>query len=255
MHGLQGTPTARPAGKKRDPARRAAGQSSTASSRTWRQLLVWLHVLSSVSWMSQAIVMCTLLGISAASPAGELKGASAHVAELLDVTVLTSSANMSAFTGFALAATTTWGYFHHWWVATKFVITFGQLYLGIFVLSAAMPDVLTAASRGEDGPAASVALGAGLMAGALAFQAWLSVAKPWGRTPLAARARTRPSTAPRWLLALTVLVPIIDIPFGILIIDRPLPALSLAILAIALVARTRQHHRAVHLRRATSASS
>lgn len=133
MHGLQATPTALPAGKRRDPAGRAAGQSSAAPSRTWRPLLVWLHVLSSVSWMSQAIVMCTLLGISAASPAGELKRASAHIAELLDVTVLTSSANMSAFTGFALAATTTWGYFHHWWVATKFVITFAQLYLGIFV--------------------------------------------------------------------------------------------------------------------------
>lgn len=113
--------------------------------------------------MSQAVAMCTLLSISAASPVGELKRSTAHVAELLDATVLVSSANMSAFTGFALAA-------------TKFVITFAQLYLGIFVLNAAIPHVVTAASHGQNGP---VALGAGLMAGALAFQAWLSVAKPW----------------------------------------------------------------------------
>ncbi len=247
MNELQVASNARRGGTSRDPASRTAGRAGTPS-RTWRQLLVWLHVLSSVSWMSQAVALCTLLGISAASPAGELKRSTAHIAELLDATVLVSSANISAFTGFALAATTTWGYFHHWWVAAKFVITFSQLYLGIFVLSAAMPDVVTAASRGQDGFAAPVALGAGLMAGALAFQAWLSVAKPWGRTPLATRASIRPSTAPRWLLALTVLAPVIDIPFGILLLGQPLPALSLTVLAIALVARTHRQRASLQSR-------
>lgn len=105
------------------------------------------------------------------------------------------------------------------------------------------------ASRGQDGPVVSVAVGAGLMAGGLAFQAWLSVAKPWGRTPLAARASVRPSTAPRWLLALTVLAPVIDIPFGILLLGQPLPALSLTVLAVTLVTRTRRHRHAVGDRR------
>jgi hypothetical protein len=76
--------------------------------RVWRGLLVWLHVISSVSWMSQTLGLLTLLTLSAASPPGETKVAAAEMAELLDGTVLVFSASISAFTGFGLAAVTTW---------------------------------------------------------------------------------------------------------------------------------------------------
>lgn len=58
------------------------------------------------------------------------------------------------------------------------------------------------------------------------FQAWLSVAKPWGRTPRATRATVRPTSAPGWLLVLAVLAPIADVPLGIamLQISDPAPA-------------------------------
>ena len=165
--------------------------------------------------------------------------------------MLVFSATTSALTGFMLAAMTTWGFFHHWWVTAKFVITFTQLYLGIFVLAAAMPDVVAAAANGHDGPAGMVALGAALMAGALSFQAWLSIAKPWGRTRYAERADVRPTGAPGWLLVIAVLAPIADIPLGVALIEvtDPSPALSLAVLATALVSRTRRH-RAARSRRA-----
>lgn len=211
--------------------------------RSWRQLLVWLHVVSSVSWMSQVTALCTLLAVSMASPPGQLKHATVQVAELLDGTVLVLSANMSALTGFLLTAVTTWGYFHHWWVTIKFVITFGQLFAGIFVLSAAMPELVAAAAAGNDGPIASITLASGLMAGALAFQAWLSVAKPGGRTPLAQRADIRPIGAPGRLVMLAVFAVLADLVLGIALLDitDPVPAFCLIVLTVAVVLRTRRH--------------
>ncbi|MGQ0576964.1 MAG: hypothetical protein ACT4RN_22595 [Pseudonocardia sp.] len=219
------------------PTATAARPARTTAARTWRQLLVALHVVSSVSWLSQAAALAVLLGTSAAAPPGELKIATARVAELLDATVLVYSANVSAFTGFALAAMTTWGYFHHWWVAAKFVVTFGQLYLGIFVLSATLHEVADAAAAGRDGPVGGLVAASVLMASALAVQVWVSVAKPWGRTPLD---RPRPQPAPAPMLAAAVLVPVADVVLAVTVFGQPLPALSLALLAAALVARRRR---------------
>lgn len=226
--------------------------------RVWRQLLVWLHVLSSVGWMSQAVTLAVLLGLSLTSTTTPSRTAYAQVAERLDSTVLILSANASALTGFLLAATTTWGYFRYWWVTAKFLITFTQLYLGIFVLSAAMPDVVAAAETGAHGPTGRVAVGAGLMAGALAFQAWLSVTKPWGRTPAGQRARVRPAGAPAWVLAAAVAAVVLDIPLGVAmipLIDNPAPALALVALTMALVTRTRRHRREGRSRAAGSGAT
>ncbi|MGD9530444.1 MAG: hypothetical protein AB7V44_27105 [Pseudonocardia sp.] len=200
--------------------------------RHWRSLLVWLHVVSSVSWMSQAAALAVLLGTAAVDP--QLRVATTTVAELLDTTVLVHSANTSAFTGFALSALTSWGFFHHWWVAAKFTVTIGQLYLGIFVLSDRLHRV--ADSGGTSGDLVAMAMTAALMAGAIAAQAWLSVAKPWGRTPLAARA-PKPRAAGAWWLAAAVLAPVLDVAAGAFWWGHPLPAASLLTLAAALVAR------------------
>lgn len=208
-------------------------------SRGLRHLLVWLHVVSSVSWLSQAAALTVLLLVSAFSPPGPHKAAAAAGAELLDKTVLVHSANTAAFTGLILAAVTTWGYFHHWWVAVKFVLTVGQLYVGIFVLSATLHETVTATEQGADGPALPLAAASGLMAGVLAFQVWVSVAKPWGRTPRGARAKARPVAAPAWLYALGVFAPLADIGAAAALGD-PTPLLSLVTLVVALVVRARR---------------
>ncbi|MGE3286894.1 MAG: hypothetical protein AB7J32_12445 [Pseudonocardia sp.] len=215
--------------------------------RHWRSLLVWLHIVSSVSWMSQAAALAVLLGTSAAVP--QVRAAAATSAELLDTTVLVYSANTSAFTGFALAALTGWGFFHHWWVAVKFTVTVGQLYLGIFVLSDRLHRV--ADSGGTSGDLDTMSMTAALMAGAIAAQAWLSVAKPWGRTPLAARV-PKPRAAGPWWLAAAVLAPVLDVAAGVFRWGHPLPALSILTLAAALVARAVAGRRggARHVRRA-----
>jgi hypothetical protein len=179
-----------------------------------RKLLVWLHVLSSVGWMSQALALFALvtygLGSSGASRTGAFE-----MAKVIDTDVLQFMATTSAYTGFMLSALTSWGYFRHWWVLLKFVITLTQLYLGIFVLS---PNL----DLGEHGNPTLMRLGSLLMAGALAAQVWLSVAKPGRRTPWTPPGKF--PTAPGWVTAVCVTIPLIDY-----VLFPGIPALSLLV--------------------------
>jgi hypothetical protein len=146
------------------------------------------------------------------------------MADRLDSVLLAPMANVSAFTGLLLAGATAWGYFRHWWVLTKFALTFVQLYAGIFLLSPALRD---AADTGT--VAWQQIAGASLMASALSFQAWLSIAKPGKRTPWSPAAK--PPTAPTWVFVAGVAAPAVDVGAGILA-GYPLPALSLIMLVV-----------------------
>jgi len=204
--------------------------------KTWRQLTVWLHVITSVGWMGQALALFTFLVISRTTDDGAIRVAATSMAHEIDSLLLAPLANASAFTGFMLAAATAWGFTRHWWVLAKFVITLVQLYAGIFLLSGALRDSVVAARAGDPEPAPlALAAGTALMASALAFQAWLSVAKPWGK------ARTGPKlpVAPTWVFVAAVAAPVADITVGLLL-GYPLPALSLIVLIVQLVRRRRE---------------
>ncbi|KFU83192.1 hypothetical protein SAMN04489729_3960 [Amycolatopsis lurida] len=197
--------------------------------RTWRQLTVWLHVVTSVGWMGQALALFTLLVISRTSDDGAIRVAATSMAHEIDTFLLAPLANASAFTGFLLAAGTAWGFTRHWWVLAKFAITLVQLYAGIFLLSGALRD-----SVGSEPAPVALVSGTALMASALAFQAWLSVAKPWGKV----RSGAKLPTAPTWVFVVAVLAPLTDITVGLLL-GYPLPALSLIVLIVQLVRRRR----------------
>ncbi|WP_410656435.1 DUF2269 family protein [Amycolatopsis sp. lyj-112] len=205
------------------------------TSQRWRQATVWLHVITSVGWMGQALALFTLLTISHTSGDVAVRIAATSMAHELDTLLLAPLANASAFTGFMLAAATAWGFTRHWWVLSKFVITLVQLYAGIFLLSGALQDSVAAARAGDPEPASLTQLvGVALMASGLAFQAWLSVAKPWGK----ARTGAKLPTAPTWVFVAAVVAPLADITAG-LILGFPLPALSLIVLTVRLTGRRR----------------
>lgn len=210
--------------------------------QTWRQLTVWLHVITSVAWMGQALALASLLTLSLTTHDQAVRVGATSMANHLDVALLANLANASAFTGFFLAVATPWGYFRHWWVLVKFALTVAQLYLGIFVLSDALRDSEVAARTGAPA-SATLAFGTCLMVGALAFQAWLSIPKPWGRTPWAARgSRGRAAklpTAPEWMFALAVLAVVADVTADALL-GYPAPVFSLLVLAVRLVLRRRE---------------
>lgn len=185
--------------------------------KRWKNLLVWLHVLTSVGWMSQAIALFALLVYSMSS--GDAAGF--RMAQVLDHHVLAAMANASAFTGMMLSALTPWGYFRHWWVLGKFTITIIQLYVGIFLLS----GNLNAAAEGA--PVSPwMPVGTALMVSAIAFQGWMSVAKPWKKTPWSGTAKL-PTGSPV-MFAVAVAVPIADIVIGTYR-GNPMPVLSLLV--------------------------
>jgi hypothetical protein len=167
--------------------------------KTWRQLTVWLHVVASVGWLTQAFALLSLLTLALADPAQ--RPAAMAMAAHLDWNVLAQLANIAAFTGLMLAAATPWGFVMHWWVAAKFAITLPLLGICGFVLAPLI--------RGGETPGL-LAVTAILLAVALGYQTWLSVAKPWGRT----RWHHKRSTAPRWVFVTTIVLSFVDMAIG-----------------------------------------
>jgi hypothetical protein len=197
--------------------------------KRWRQLTVWLHILTSVGWMAQALALCVLLWAGVATRDPAVRDAATSMAHVLDGRLLGPLADASAFTGIMLAVATPWGFFRHWWVFVKFAITLVQLYLGIFVLSPQLTRSVT------DGPTTAQVAGTALMAGAIAFQGWLSVGKPWGRI----RNRRRGTgTAPGWIFTITVLGGLTDLALAFAL-GHPLPLLSIGLLVVGLIRRPR----------------
>jgi hypothetical protein len=192
--------------------------------RRWRQLAVWLHVLTSVGWMAQAMSLCVLLsvGFTSVDP-----GPATAMAHALDGRLVGPMADASVFTGIMLGAATAWGIFRNWWVFIKFSISMVQFALAIFVLSPALDASVT------DGPGPAQIVGSGLMASVIAVQGWLSIAKPWGRI---GPRRPLPGTAPPWIFAATVLGGLADLALA-LVVGHPLPLLSLILLIVGLSRR------------------
>ncbi|WP_394616336.1 hypothetical protein JNUCC0626_42810 [Lentzea sp. JNUCC 0626] len=176
-----------------------------------RTLLVWLHVVTSVGWLSQAVALLALLLYGMKT--GDVNAF--RMARFLDHGVLAIMANVSAFSGFMLSATTPWGYFRHWWVLAKFVITVSQLYVGIFILSGNLAQAI------DGHTTVWMPVGTALMISAISFQAWLSVAKPWGRTPWADPKVKLPTASATTFLACLVIA---GIDFGLgLRMGNPMP--------------------------------
>lgn len=206
------------------PVNRSANRSAPA--QTARKLLVSLHVVTSLGWMGQALALFTLMVYGHRS--GERRSAY-EMASVIDEHLLASLCNASAFTGIMLAALTPWGFFRHWWVLVKFAITLTQLYSGIFVLSPNLAASTDAAVQGRDRPAGALVAGSLLMASAIAFQAWVSLAKPWRRTPWAARPgrpKVLPS-GPTWLYWFALGVPVVDYALGAAVGAQPMPLFEL----------------------------
>ena len=176
------------------------------------------------------MALCVLISVGLAADSLPDRDAAMSMAHALDGRLLGPMADASAFTGIMLAAATPWGFFRNWWVLVKFAITMIQLYLGIFLLSPKLTDSLAA------GPSRVQIIGTALMAGAIAFQGWVSVAKPWGK--VRRRRGPPPGTGPRWIFAITVSGALADLALAITI-GHPMPLLSLTLLAVGLASRPR----------------
>jgi uncharacterized membrane protein len=205
--------------------------------RMWRQLTLWLHIVTSVGWMTLALVLVALLYLATAATDPDTVAPAITMAHYLDRVLLAPLGNASAATGIMLGLGTAWGLAHHRWVLAKFAITFVQFYAGIFLLSGALAELADAPRT----PSPLLVAGTAAMAGAIAFQAWLSVAKPGGRTRWSRDRAGQPirlPTAAPWVFAIAVLTPLTDIAIGT-VVGFPTPFLSAVALVVAVVVRRR----------------
>ncbi|MFI6317818.1 hypothetical protein ACIBG8_09895 [Nonomuraea sp. NPDC050556] len=204
----------------------------------WRNLLVGLHVVTSVGWMALALALTVLLSYG-------MRTGDTHayvMANVIDDEALLHLANASVFTGVMLAGMTRWGYARHWWVLVKLVVTLSQLYVGIFLLNPKLQGLATGAE-----PSTALMVATALMASALAAQTWLSVAKPWKRTPWTTT--TAKPEVPGWMLATAIAVPVADYVLATFVFGHPAPIFTvLGILGYPLwrtLHRTTRHPAAV----------
>ena len=199
-----------------------------------------------------ALAQTTLVahGVRAAAPTPY---AAYAMAEHLDVVLLQHLATASAYTGVMLSLLTPWGLFRFWWVTVKFVLTVGGLYLGIAHLGGWLHQAVDAAAAGERGtePAFRVMVGGVVMIAGIAFMAWLSTAKPWGRTRAAGRA-SGPAPHASWF-ATALAVPCLDTA-AVLAGVLPGPLLSIANLIGYGVYRRAQQTRTAKLNRTPRSS-
>lgn len=186
-----------------------------------KQLLIWLHVVSSVGWCAMTVVQLTLLGRGLAMDAHD-RLVTFETALYLENAILDPLGVTTAYTGLMLSALTPWSYFRHRWVAAKFWLTWVAVLLGSVVLGKALERIV------EAGGAASVtplAVGTAWNTATLALMVWISIAKPWGRRAVARRADWNPKA---WVFLLAVAVPVLEYGIGL---DYPLLTLTAVIAA------------------------
>jgi hypothetical protein len=196
-----------------------------------KHLLVWMHVISSVGWCATAVSQLAMTGIA-------LNADKAHQLVLFDTIlaledgILDPLGISAAYTGVMLSALTPWGYFRHWWVATKFWLTLACILLGSIFLGRWLESVVEALQAGhDDWSVFPLVAGTSFTVVALLLMIWVSIAKPWGRRGTESREeriaakRVEQGQHPGLLIA-AMLVPIAEYLSGI---DYPLITFSTAV--------------------------
>jgi hypothetical protein len=164
------------------------------ASRKTKHVLDILHIGSSIGWLGGGFAQLTVNFVALWAADDHLRHAAHEIAHALDRWPLTALSLTAIVTGVLLGLKTKWGLIQYWWVAVKLVLTVVLLvgvpiFVGGWVLDAI--DRTTAGNSLAD--PAYLADRAALMASSIAiiitllFMLFLSVVKPWKRTPWARR--------------------------------------------------------------------
>ena len=223
--------------------RRECPRVASVGTRRLRQLLVVVHVATSVGWLTLAAAELLLIWYAVSTGSAVTRPAALTMAEFLDVHLLQWTAISCVFTGLMLAALTSWGFFRFWWVTAKLLLTVAGLYVGIFLLSRWLRSGVEASTAGGVGAAPySLQVGPFLLL-AMGFMVWLSVAKPWGRLRAGRRAPREAEPHPVWFAA-ALLAPLADLTASLALPGLAgAPVATLPALVVCLVARSRRLRR------------
>ncbi|WP_103352200.1 hypothetical protein [Amycolatopsis sp. CA-128772] len=167
-----------------------------------RQLLVFVHVVVSVGWMGAGAANVVLAMTAGYTDRPDVRNVCYLMIDRVDEFVVIPAAFASLAGGLLLCVVTKWGVARYWWVLVKLVLTVAVIGYSTFGLGVWVEESMAAGARGVESPVAGpLAYGAALNLVAFLFMTWLSVAKPWGRTPWTAPAGrgSRPAPAYRGL--------------------------------------------------------
>ncbi|WP_174720432.1 hypothetical protein [Amycolatopsis sp. BJA-103] len=164
-----------------------------------RRWLLFVHVAVSVGWMGAGAANVVLAMTAGYTAPGEIQRVCYLMIERIDNVVVIPAAFAALVTGIALCLVSPWGVARYWWVLIKLVLTVAVIAYSTFGLGVWVELGVQAGREGvESSAAGQLAYGAMLNIVAFLFMTWLSVAKPWGKTPWAStpsRARRTPVPA------------------------------------------------------------
>ncbi|WP_163508577.1 DUF2269 family protein [Fodinicola acaciae] len=174
------------------------------ATRKTKQTLDILHIGGSIGWLGCGFAQLTINFVALWAEDNGLRHAAHEIAHVLDRWPLTAMSVLALVTGVLLGLKTKWGLVQYWWVAVKLALTV-LLFVGVPVVVGGW--ILDAVDRTRLGDpladpvyltdrAALMASSVTIVA-ALSVMLFLSVVKPWKRTPWSRRPARVADTAPR----------------------------------------------------------
>lgn len=158
-----------------------------------RRLVLTIHIVSSIGWIGVYLVMLTLVitGLTASDP-GVVRAAYV-VMQVIDANLTVPITLTMLVSGVVLSVGTKWGLTRYYWVLVKIVISAVLTALVLAWQEGRLAAAAAAVSAVDSGLPANPSNGAIMppivVITAALVATVLSVYKPWGRTPWAARKR------------------------------------------------------------------
>lgn len=157
-----------------------------------RQVLVFLHVTSSLGWTGAGAANVVLAITGATTSSAEVRRVSYGLIDRIDVALVIPLAFITLSGGVLISLATPWGLVRHWWVLVKLVLTVAVIVFSTFGIGVWVYESMDASAAGGTSPVAMrLVQGAGANIVAFVFMSFVSFVKPWGTTPWA-RSRRRP---------------------------------------------------------------
>jgi hypothetical protein len=152
--------------------------------RRTRQLVVFLHVTTSLGWLGAGAANVVLAVTAATTSSPEVRRVSYALIDRVDVALVIPLAFATLAGGVLVSLTTSWGLVRHWWVLVKLVLTLAVIVFSTFGIGVWVCQSIDASAAGGASPVAHrLVVGAGANVVAFLFMSYISFAKPWGRTP------------------------------------------------------------------------
>lgn len=156
-----------------------------------RQVLVFLHVTSSLGWTGAGAANVVLAVTGATTSSAEVRRVAYGLIDRIDVALVIPLAFTTLVGGVLVSVATPWGLVRHWWVLVKLVLTVAVIIFSTFGIGVWVYQSIDASAGGGESPVAiRLVQGAGANIVAFVFMSFVSFVKPWGATPWARSGRT-----------------------------------------------------------------